>query len=182
VEGFVFGDDVNRTEKAEFVEQLREQLSTAKSVILTSYQGLEVNVINDLRAKFRAEGVEYHIIKNTLAKLAIKGTDMEVMSEHLTGPVAIAYSAEDAISPAKVIKDFAKAHEAKFTVKGAYLDGQMIDEAGVKRLADLPTKDELRVQFLLTLNAGPIGLLRTLSAGPQALLMVFEAKRIKEEG
>ena len=172
---------MNRTEKEQFIEQLREQLSTAKSVVLTSYQGLEVNTVNDLRAKFRAEGVQYHIVKNTLAKLAIQGSAMEVMGEHLTGPVAIAYSAEDAITPAKIIKDFAKDHEGKFLIKGAYLDGEMIDEAGVRRLADLPTKDELRVQLLLTMTAGPVQLLRTLSAGPQALLMVFQAKKLKEE-
>jgi large subunit ribosomal protein L10 len=173
---------VNRTEKAEFVEHLREQLASAKSVILTSYQGIEVNVVNELRAKFRAEGVEYHIVKNTLAKLAIKDTDLEIMSDHLKGPVALAFSAEDAISPAKLIKDFAKDHEGKFFVKGAYLDGEMLDEAGVKQLAELPTKDELRVQLLLLMQAGPTQLLRTFSAGPQAMLMVFEAKRIKEEG
>jgi large subunit ribosomal protein L10 len=172
---------VNRTEKEQFVEDLRDQLSSAKSVILTSYQGIEVNVMNDLRADFRKAGVEYHTIKNTLAKLAIKGTDMEVMSEYLTGPVAIAFSREDAISPAKVIKDFAKGHEDKFQVKGAYLDGEMLDANSVKALADLPSKDELRVQLLLTMTAGPTQLLRTLSAGPQALLMVFEAKKLKEE-
>lgn len=161
---------------------LREQLSTAKSVVLTSYQGIEVNTINELRAKFRQEGVEYHIVKNTLAKLAIKDTDMEVMSAHLKGPVAIAYSTEDAITPAKIVKDFAKDHEGKFDIRGAYLDGEMLDEAGVRRLAELPTKDELRVQLLLAMTAGPTQLIRTLSAGPQALLMVFQAKKMKEEG
>lgn len=171
---------MNRTEKEQFVEHLREQLLGAKSIILTSYQGIEVNTMNELRGKFRAEGVEYHTIKNTLAKLAIKDTDLEVLGEHLKGPVALAYSPEDAISPAKVIKDFAKEHKDKFLIKGAYLDGNVLDEAGVQALADLPTKDELRVQLLLLMQAGPTQLLRTLSAGPQALLMVFEAKRQKE--
>lgn len=173
---------MNRTEKEQFIEELRGQLASAQSVILTSYQGIEVNVMNDLRAEFRKAGVEYHTVKNTLAKLAVKGTDMEAMTEHFTGPVAIAYSAEDAISPAKVIKDFAKDHEDKFVVTGAYLDGEMLDAAAVKALADLPTKDELRVAFLQTLMAGPTTLLRTLSAGPQALLMVFQAKKLAEEG
>ena len=150
--------------------------------MLTSYQGIEVNVMNELRSEFRKQGVEYHTIKNTLARLAVKGTDMEPLAEHFTGPVAIAYSPEDAISPAKVIKDFAKDHKEKFVVKGAFLDGQMLDEAGVQALANLPTKDELRVQFLLTLTAGPTQFIRTLSAGPQALLMVFQAKQMAEEG
>lgn len=174
-------DVVNRTQKEEFVEQLRADLAGAKSVILTSYQGIEVNVVNELRAKFRDNDVEYHVVKNTLAKLAISGTEMEVMSDHLSGPVAIAYSREDAVSPAKIIKDFAKDHKDKFLVKGAFLDGEMLDEAGVQRLADLPTKEELQVQLILLLQAGPTQLLRTLSAGPQSLLMVFEAKRQKEE-
>ncbi len=172
---------MNRTEKEEFVENLRNQLAGAKSVILTSYQGIDVNTINQLRAKFREENVEYHVIKNTLMRLAIKGTEMEVLTDELSGPVAIAYSTEDAVSPAKIIKDFAKDHQDKFTLKSGYLDGELLDMDAVKRLAEMPTKDELRVQFLLTLNAGPIQLLRTLSAGPQSLLMVFEAKRMKEE-
>lgn len=171
---------MNRTEKEEFVEKLRSDLAEAKSVILTSYQGIDVNTINELRAKFRANNVEYHVVKNTLTRLAIKGTDMEVLTDQFSGPVAIAFSREDAISPAKVIKDFAKDHEDKFVVKSGYLDGEVLDLSAVKRLAEMPTKDELRVQFLLTLQAGPTQLVRTLSAGPQALLMVFEAKRLKE--
>lgn len=173
---------MNRTEKADFVEKLRSELAEAKSVILTSYQGIDVNTINELRAKFRQNNVEYHIVKNTLTKLAIKGTEMEVIANELTGPVAIAYSREDAISPAKVIKDFAKEHEGKFVVRSGYLDGKLLDQTGVKALADMPTKDELRVQLLLLMQAGPTQFLRTLSAGPQSLLMVFEAKRMKEEG
>lgn len=174
-------DVVNRTQKEEFVEKLRADLADAKSVILTSYQGIEVNVVNELRSTFRESNVEYHIVKNTLAKLAIKGTDMEIMSDHLKGPVAIAYSHEDAVSPAKVIKDFAKDHEGKFEVRGAYLDGEMLDQAGVQRLADLPTREELQTQMVLLLQAGPTQLLRTLSAGPLSLLRVFEAKRMAEE-
>jgi large subunit ribosomal protein L10 len=173
---------MNRTQKAEVVDQLREQLQSAKSVVLTSYQGIEVNIMNDLRAQFRKEGVEYHVVKNTLVRRAIADTPMEVMAEHFKGPVAIAYSTEDAITPAKLIKDFAKDHKEKFVVKGAFLDGEMLDQAGVQQLADRPSKDELRVQFLLTLQAGPTQFIRTLSAGPQALLMVFQAKQMAEEG
>jgi large subunit ribosomal protein L10 len=173
---------VNRTQKEEFVEKLRADLESAKSVILTSYQGIDVNTVNELRATFRENDVEYHVVKNTLAKLAVKGTDKEIMSDHFKGPVAIAYSSEDAVSPAKVIKDFAKDHEGKFFIRGAFLDGEMIDEDGVRSLADLPTKEDLLVQLLMLFQAGPTQLLRTLSAGPQSLLMVMEAKRQAEEG
>lgn len=163
------------------VAKLREDLEAAKSVILTSYQGIPVNTINELRSEFRANGVEYHTVKNTLARLALAGTDKEPIIELLNGPIAMAYSAEDAISPAKVIKEFNKDND-KFEVRGGILEGEVLDVAGVQRLADLPTKDELRTQLVLLLQAGPTQLLRTLSAGPLELLRVFEAKRMAEEG
>jgi large subunit ribosomal protein L10 len=163
------------------VAKLREDLQNAKSVILTSYQGIPVNTINELRAKFRAADVEYHTVKNTLARLAIAGTDKEPIGEFLSGPIAMAYSQEDAISPAKVVKEFNKEND-KFEVRGGILEGELLDEAGVTRLAELPTKDELRVTVLRLFAAGPTQLLRTLSAGPQELLRVFEAKRMAEEG
>jgi large subunit ribosomal protein L10 len=172
---------MNRTEKEAFVEELRGEFEAAKSVILTSYQNLEVNTINELRAKFRQENVEYHIVKNTLARLAAKGTDKEALIDMFSGPIAIAYSREDAVSPAKIVDDFAKENKEKFVVRGGILEGELLDEAGVKRLADMPTKDELRVMLLQTMTAGPIQLLRTLSAGPQEFVMLLEAKRQKDE-
>ena len=172
---------MNRTQKEAFVEHLRGELEAAKSVILTSYQQLDVNTVNDFRAKFRAENVEYHIVKNTLARLAAQGTDKEAIIDMFTGPTAIAYSKEDAVSPAKIVDDFAKDHSEKFEVRGGILDGEILDAAAVKRLADMPTKDELRVMLLQVFNAGPIQLLRTLSAGPQEFVQLLEAKRMKEE-
>ena len=109
---------MNRTQKEAFVEELRGEFEAAKSVILTSYQNLEVNTINELRAKFRQENVEYHIVKNTLARLAAKGTDKEALIDMFSGPIAIAYSREDAVSPAKIVDDFAKENKEKFVVRG----------------------------------------------------------------
>lgn len=168
------------SEKAALVEKLHSDLQDAKSVVVTSYQGIPVNKINELRSKFRAGSVEYHIVKNTLARRALAGTPHEAVSSLLKGPIGIAYSAEDAISPAKIIKEFAKDNE-KFVVCGGILDGELLDENGVNRLADMPTKDELRATFLRLFAAGPTQLIRTLSAGPLELLRVFEAKRMKEE-
>lgn len=172
---------MNRTQKEAFVDHLRGELESAKSVILTSYQKLEVNTINDLRAKFRESNVEYHIVKNTLARLAAKGTDKEALIEFFSGPTAIAYSKDDAVSPAKIVDEFAKENKEKFEIRGGILDGEILDQAAVKRLADMPSKDELRVMLLQTFNAGPIQLLRTFSAGPQEFVQVLEAKRMKEE-
>lgn len=171
---------MNLSEKQALVEHLHNDLHEAKSIVLTSYQGIPVNKINELRSKFRAENVEYHVVKNTLARRALAGTPHEALAKLLKGPIGLAYSKEDAISPAKLIKDFAK-DEKNFEVRGGILDGEILDEKGIERLAEMPTKDELRVAMLQLFSAGPIQLLRTLTAGPLELLRTFEAKRMKEE-
>lgn len=172
---------MNRTQKEAFVEHLRGELETAQSVILTSYQQLEVNTINELRGEFRKNNVEFHIVKNTLAKLAIAGTEMEALSSLFSGPIAIAYSNDDAVAPAKLVNEFAKKNKEKFEIKGGFIEGEVLDVAGVSSLAELPSKDELRVMILRMFSAGPIELLRTLSAGPQEFAMLIEAKRQKDE-
>ncbi len=172
---------MNRTQKEAFVEHLRGELDSAQSVILTSYQNLEVNTINELRSEFRKNNVEFHIVKNTLTKLAIAGSDKEGIAALLSGPTAIAYSKDDAVAPAKIVSDFAKKNKEKFEVKGGFIEGEVLDVAGVSSLANLPSKDELRVMILRLFNAGPIELLRTLSAGPQEFVMLLEAKKQKDE-
>lgn len=172
---------MNRTQKEAFVEHLRGELEAAQSVILTSYQNLDVNTINELRGEFRKSNVEFHIVKNTLTKLAIAGTDKEGISNLLSGPIALAYSAEDAVSPAKIVHEFAKKNKEKFEIKGGFIDGEVLDVAAVANLASLPSKDELRVMILRLFSAGPIELLRTFSAGPQEFAMLLEAKKQKDE-
>ncbi|RDV36608.1 50S ribosomal protein L10 [Bradymonadaceae bacterium TMQ3] len=167
---------MNRAEKEQEVASIRSDLEQAKSVILASHVGMDVNTVNELRSKFRAEGVQYRVVKNTLAKLAISGTDMEVISDLFVGPVAIAFSAEDAVSPARVIKDFAKDHDA-YEVRGGFLDGTALDVAGVKRLADMPTKDELRAKVLSLFTAVPTKFVRTLNAAPTSFLQVLTARK-----
>lgn len=166
---------MNRTEKEQFVADLRAELLDAKSVILACHQGIEVNKINELRSEFRKQNVTYRVVKNTLARIAVSGTDMEGLQKHFVGPIAIAYSTEDAVAPAKVMKAFAKDVDA-YQVRAGYMDGTVFDESGVKRLADMPSKDELRAKFLGVLQGVPSKFLRTLNAAPQQFLMVLKAK------
>lgn len=170
---------MNRTEKEQQVEALRSELAEARSVVLTSHVGMNAAAVSDLRSKYRAENVNYRVVKNTLIKIAIKDTDMEVITDLFTGPIAIAYSFEDAVSPARVARDFAK-DQKKYQILGAYLDGQRFDQEGVTLLADMPTKDELRAKFLGLLQAVPTKFVRTLNAVPQKMVMVLKAKAEKD--
>lgn len=167
---------MRRAQKEELVEKMRDEFGQAKSIIMTSHVGLDVNTVNELRSDFRANGVHYHVVKNTLAKLAVAGTDLEIMADSFRGPTAVAYSFEDAVAPAKVISDFADDHDA-YEIKGGYLDGKMIDVAGVDQLAKMPTKDELRAKLLRTFIAAPTNLVRLLNAAPQKFLNVLNARK-----
>lgn len=167
---------MNRAEKEAMIASIRSDLENAKSVILASHAGIDVNTVNQLRSTFRAQGVHYRVVKNTLARIAVKGTDMEIMSDLFVGPTAIAYSEEDAVSPAKVIKDFAKEHK-KYEVRGAFLDGKILDAAGVNQLAEMPTKDEMRAKVLSLFQAVPTKFVRTLNAAPTKFLQVLTARK-----
>ena len=166
---------MNRDQKESMVADLRDDFAQAKSIVLTSHMGMDASTVAELRARYREAGVRYRVVKNTLVKIATSGTEMESLHAMFRGPTAIAYSFEDAISPARVARDFAKTHE-KYELRGAYLDGETMDGAGLRRLADMPTKDELRAKFMGLLQAVPSKFLRTLNAAPTQFLMVLKAK------
>ena len=167
---------MNRAQKEEIVASIRSGLEDAKSIILANHTGIDVNTVNELRSEFRANDVRYQVVKNTLARLAIKDTEYEVISDLFKGPTAIAYSSEDAVSPAKVIKDFAEEHD-EYEVRGGYLDGKTLDAEGVQQLAEMPTKDEMRANVLRLFEAVPTKFLRTLNAAPNEFVGLLSARK-----
>lgn len=167
---------MRRAEKEDVVARLRDEFGQAKSIILTSHAGIKVNEVNELRSSFRAEGVTYHVIKNSLAKLAVADTDFDVLADSFSGVTAVAYSFEDAVSPAKIASKYAEKND-KFVLKGGYLDGTVLDADGVDQLAKMPTKDELRATLLRTFIAGPTQFVRLLNAVPSQMLYLLNARK-----
>ena len=163
-----------RQEKVEFVEGLRAELAEAKSLVLATHMGIDSNTVNELRANLRKENVQYRVVKNTLARLAIRGTDHEVISDMLAGPIALAYSTDDAISPAKVLKEFAKNHD-KLVIHGGYLDGRILDLKGIEALAEMPTKEELLASLVGALEGVTRGFVVTLEAIPRQFVLTLQA-------
>ena len=168
---------MNRTQKEQQIAELREGLEAARAVVVTSHMGIDVNTINDLRAEFRNAGVRYHVVKNTLAKLAVEGTEYAPLADLLTGPSALAYSAEDAPAPAKIIKKFAKDND-KFEIKGGFLPGSgLLDVKGVEQLADMLSKEELQAKLLGVFLAVPTKFVGTLAAAPRKFVNVLNARK-----
>ncbi len=124
------------------VEEIRGKFSNAKSAILVNYRGLTVAEATQLRSNFRDAGVEYKVYKNNLMKLAIKDSSFEGLTADLSGPSAIAFGYEDPVTPAKIVKDFAKDHK-NLELKAGVVEGLYYDNAKIIEIADIPSREVL---------------------------------------
>jgi large subunit ribosomal protein L10 len=141
---------LTKEQKREQYEQLRESLDGVKTLFLLQNTGLSVNEINELRSEVRGTEATYKVYKNSVVRLAVEGTSMEGLSQFLTGPNAIAFTAGDGVALAKVLKKFIKEHP-KLELQRAFLEGQILDAGEAAKLADMPSREELltKVAFLL---------------------------------
>jgi len=138
---------MKKTEKEQLVSDLSAKLKGANSLYYTDFTGLNVKRMTELRRRLRRAGIEYVVIKNTLALRAVN--DSGLIGQKLKGPTGLVVG-KDAVGAAKILTDFAKEFEDKPAMKGGMLDGKSIDNAQVKRLAALPSRD----QMLADLGAG----------------------------
>lgn len=133
--------------KKPVVDEISELLNGAKSAVLVDYRGLTVEQDTALRKQLREAGVTYKVYKNTMINFAVKGTEFEELSKHLEGPTALAVSKEDATAPARILYKFAATAEA-LELKAGVVEGTYYDEAGIKVIATVPSRDELISKFL----------------------------------
>ncbi|MGB8331133.1 MAG: 50S ribosomal protein L10 [Polyangiales bacterium] len=174
---------------------VRESFENATATVLVDFRGVNVEMITNLRTRFREAGVEYKVVKNNVIRKAIEGSplaDNKAFTANLVGPTAIAWSFEDPSSAAKVIKSFRKEfaevlqpkdQPAKLLVKCGLLEGQVLDAKRVEQeLATLPGKDEVRASLLAQLMAPMQSLVAQINAPAQNLALVLDAYRRKQAG
>jgi large subunit ribosomal protein L10 len=166
---------MDRSQKEQTVGEIKDSWKDVQSLILAEYRGLTVPTVTALRDEFRKNNCHYKVLKNTLVRIAIQGSRMEPITKLLEGPTALIWSNESPSQPAKVATKIAREHE-KFVIKGGYFDGQALDANGVKSLATMPGKDELRATLLMTLIAAPTDFVRLMAAGPTNFLYVLQAR------
>lgn len=145
---------MNKQEKAEFLEDLKQSFAKANAVVFADYKGVTSEEMNALRRTARTKNVKIAVVKNNLVRVALKGTPKEKSVEGLAGATAAAFAFGDAVEMAKTMADFAKKVEA-FTLKDGFLGDKAMTEAEIKQLATLPSKEVLVSQLLSVLN-GPI--------------------------
>jgi large subunit ribosomal protein L10 len=147
------------------VEQLTETLKGAVAGVLVDYKGITVEEDTKLRKELREAGVNYFVEKNSLLRFAFNNIGMDGFNDVLNGTTAIALSTDDQTAPARILGKFADANENKFNLKAGFIEGTIYDEAGVKALSKIPSKDVLLAQLVGSLQ-GPM---QKLAATVQAV-------------
>ena len=169
---------MERAEKQELIASLHDVFAGAASVVVVHYDGLSVAEITALRAQLREVGASLKVTKNRLTRLALKGTEYEGIADLFTGPTAIGYAADPVAAP-KALAEFAKKNE-KLRLLGGGMGTTVLDQAGVKALADLPSLDELRGKLVGVLQAPAQKLAAVTQAPAGQLARVFGAYSKKD--
>jgi large subunit ribosomal protein L10 len=161
----------NKAEKKVQGEELRKQLSTISTVILSTFQGITVEQDSKLRRSVEAVGGHYQVLKNRVAERASEGTPTEGLLKNLKGTNSIAYTATDPVALAKILTKVAKDVPA-FQFRAGWVEGRVISIQEIGQLAQLPSKEELISKVMFLLNAPARRIATALAALPRNLAVV----------
>jgi len=170
---------LNREAKAVIIDDVSAQVAKAQAIVVAEYRGLDVAGITELRRKARDAGVYLRVLKNTLVRRALKETPFEKLTDQLAGPLIYGIS-EDPVAAAKVMNDFAKTNEV-FVIKAGAMPNYLMDAAGVKALASMPSRDELLATLVGTMQAPIVKFVRTLNEVPASFVRTVDALRAQRE-
>lgn len=153
---------MDRAQKEQVVEELGQIFTSSGAVVVCSYVGLSVAQMSDYRSRMRAAGAGVRVAKNRLAKIALEGKPMAGMASLLTGQTVLGF-AEDPVAAAKVTVEYAKANQ-KLVILGGATGSTVLDEAGVKALASMPSREEVLAQILGCIGAPAANIAGAISA------------------
>jgi len=171
---------LNLEDKKALVAEVAAVAQKAQSVVAAEYRGLTVGQMTELRAKARKQGVYMRVVKNTLARKALAGTSFETVGPKLKGPLVLAFSQDDPGAAARVVKDFAKAHE-KLVATLVSLGGQVLPGGDLEKVASLPTREQALSMLLGVLKAPITKLAGTLAAPASKLARTVAAVRDQKQ-
>jgi large subunit ribosomal protein L10 len=142
---------MNKEQKKNYISEMTAKFENSKAVMVTHYQGLTMPQLDELRSKMRENGIVFRITKNRITKIALEKTKCKDLTNLFTGPTAVAFG-EDAIMSARILSKFAKDNQ-NLRLIGGIMDNEVLDQAGVEKVANLPTLDEARANIIGILNA-----------------------------
>ena len=149
--------------KTEIIADLATRMRTAAAIYFADFKGLSAPQATELRAKLRAENIEYTVVKKTLSRLAAQEAGVGEISEFMSGQMALAFSYDDPAAPARILREFGRDNQDIPVITGLLLDGQPLPAARARELANLPTKDVLMGQLVFAMQQPMSRLVATLS-------------------
>jgi len=169
---------MNKDTKKTYIEDMKKVFSSNDAVMITHYQGLNVVQLDSLRKELRENGIVFKITKNRITKLAVKETPLKDLEQFFTGPTAAAISSDPFMS-ARILTKFAKSND-KLKIVAGFMEGKVINEAEVAKIASLPTLKEARAQIVGVLNASAQKLIGILLAQSKKMANLAPAEEIKK--
>lgn len=163
---------LNFEQKKKIVSELVEEMKTAKGVVLSDFQGLLTRDIQELRASLRQENISHRVVKITLLKRVLRQAGIDIRDFNFQVPMAVSISAHDEVAAARILQNFAQAHE-NLKILAGVLDRRFIGALEVKKLAALPGKQELLGQVVGAIASPLRGLVGVLSGNMRQLVSVL---------
>ncbi|MCZ6623442.1 MAG: 50S ribosomal protein L10 [Deltaproteobacteria bacterium] len=167
---------LNQEEKAKRVAAVQEKFKAAKMAIVTEYRGLTVAQMTRLRREIRQASGEYQVIKNTLVRRALQDSVYGSLDRLLEGPIGWVFGYEDPVTLSKALVKFIEGND-KLTIKGGLLEGEFMDQAKVKVLAQMPSRPELQAKLLALMQAPAVQLLRLIQEPGARVVRLMETLR-----
>ena len=169
---------MNKNAKKNYIEEMKKVFSSNEAVMIAHYQGLNVVQLDQLRNELRENGILFKITKNRITKLAVKDSPCKDLEKFFTGPTAAAISSDPFMS-ARILTKFAKTND-KLKIVAGYMEGKVIDQAEVAKIASLPTLKEARANIVGILNASAQKLIGILLAQSKKMTNLAPAEENKK--
>jgi len=171
---------MHRSDKERVVSQLAERLRSTETLMVADYRGLTMPEIEELRTRLLEAGARFTVVKNTLTRRAAEEAGTEDVLQLIEGPTAIAFLEADGdpVAVAKVLSETARARDV-LVIKGGLLEGSLVGDDAIKRLATLPPAEVLHAQ-LVGAVAAPLATVVGLFAAPLRDLVGVLDARIKQ--
>ena len=168
---------MNKDKKQEYIKEMTTKFDSSEAVIVTHYKGLTMSQLDDLRDKMREHGIQFKITKNRITKLALKNSKCKDLANLFIGPTAVALS-EDAISSARILSKFAKTNE-NLKLLGGIMGSDILDQAGLQNVANLPTLDEARAKIIGILRS-PAQKIVSILLAPATKIAILALEKSKK--
>ena len=168
---------MNKEQKQNYITEMTANFENSEAVLVTHYQGLTVKQLDELRKEMREQGIQFKITKNKITKLALEKTKCKDLANLFTGPTAVALS-KDAISSAKILTKFSKENN-NLKILGGIMGKDLLDVAGVAKVATLPTLEEARAKIVGILRS-PAQKITSILLAPASKIAILALEKSKK--